>query len=303
MALHSKFGIPTSHYRPSRKMIDQQHEDTKIDYDATERSQLFHVELSVSTSWMLSFLAVTTSCKHGKGGSQRTQASKMLKQVLHFCNITSFPALVVDPALLHACNSPWRKDGWCRCCFKAHSQMLQLYGQHAQLSVDALVFFFREATDATCLSMKDWRTRVVMELTAGVNTYVLGARKSTVSDMPVLISPSKARRLTTLRAVVGTGLATNEDGVRIYKTGGKRCVSEADAEKQTMASYLYDGNSRMGQPLQVGFTADCSTCSGRDTLSVGAYTKFSHSDNPECAMWMPCQGLDAWNSELQHQVG
>ena len=106
-----------------------------------------------------------------------------------------------------------------------------------------------------------------MELAKGVNTFVVPAQRSTVSDMPVLVSPSKARRLSVLRSVVGLGLAKNQDGVRIYKTGGPMCVTEGDAEKQHMASYLFDGDLRMGQSLQVGFTADCSTCSGRDTLT------------------------------------
>ena len=125
----------------------------------------------------------------------------------------------------------------------------------------------------------------------GVNTFVVPARRSTVSDMPVLVSPSKARRLSVLRSVVGVGFALNEDGVRIYKIGAPRCMSQADAEKHVMASYLFDGNRRMGQSLQVGFTADCSTCSGRDTLTVGAFTKFSATDKLECALWLPPQAL------------
>lgn len=125
----------------------------------------------------------------------------------------------------------------------------------------------------------------------GVNQFVVPAQRSTVSDMPVLVSPSKARRLSVLRSVVGVGLALNEDGVRIYKTGAPRATSQADAEKQVMASYLFDGNRRMGQSLQVGFTADCSTCSGRDTLTVGAFTKLSATDKLECALWLPPRAL------------
>ena len=124
-----------------------------------------------------------------------------------------------------------------------------------------------------------------------MNTFVVPAQRSSVSDMPVLVSPSKARRLSVLRSVVGVGLALNEDGVRMYKTGAPRCVSEIDAENQIMASYLFDGNRRMGPSLQVGFTADCSTCSGRDTLTVGAFTKFSATDKLECALWLPPQAL------------
>ena len=37
-------------------MIDQQHEDTTIEYDDTERSQLFHVEVAVSSAWLIAFL-------------------------------------------------------------------------------------------------------------------------------------------------------------------------------------------------------------------------------------------------------
>ena len=66
--------------------------------------------------------------------------------------------------------------------------------------------------------MQDLGRRVIMELAEGVNTFVVPARRSNVSDMPVLVSPSKARRLSYLRSVVGVGLAKNEAGVRIYKT-------------------------------------------------------------------------------------
>ena len=272
-------------------MIDQQHEDTKIEYDDTERSQLFHVEVAVSSAWLIAFFALTMSCKNGRGGSQRSQAARQLKQVLQFCNVSVCHALVVDPGLLHACNLPWRKNGWCKWCFNISSRLDQLFGQQVQFSADALNLFFKEANHNACLSMQDWRSRVVMELAKGVNTFVVPAQRSTVSDMPVLVSPTKARRLSVLRSVVGVGLALNEDGVRIYKTGAPRCMSQADAEKQVMASYLFDGNRRMGQSLQVGFTADCSTCSGRDTLTVGAFTKFSATDKLECALWLPPQAL------------
>ena len=89
-----------------------------------------------------------------------------------------------------------------------------------------------------------------------------------------LVSSGKARRLWVLRAAVGVGVSTNEDGVRIYKIGGERTVTEADAEHFHMASYLFDGNTLLGEALRVGFTADCSTCSASDTLTVAAYTSF-----------------------------
>ena len=132
---------------------------------------------------------------------------------------------------------------------------------------------------------------MILELAEGVNTFVVPARRSTVSDMPVLVSPTNARKLSVLRSVVGVGLAHNEDGVRIYKTGAPGCVSDADAEKQLMASDLFDGNRRMRTSLQVGFTADCSTCSGRDTLTVGAFTNIAATDKLECALWLPPQAL------------
>ena len=71
VTLNSRFGIPASHYRPSRTIIDQQHEGTKIEYDDTERSQLFHVEVAVSTAWLLSLFALIISCTNGRGGSLR----------------------------------------------------------------------------------------------------------------------------------------------------------------------------------------------------------------------------------------
>ena len=67
-------------------------------------------------------------------------------------------------------------------------------------------------------------------------------------------------------------------------------MTEADAEKAHMASYLYNLTKRMGASLQMGFTADCSTCSARDTLTVGAFTRFA-SDGSECAGWLPNQDL------------
>ena len=62
VTLHFRLVIPASHYRPSRKIIDQQYEGTTIEYDDKERVQLFHVEVAVSTAWLLSFFALTVSC-------------------------------------------------------------------------------------------------------------------------------------------------------------------------------------------------------------------------------------------------
>ena len=109
-------------------MIDKQREDTKIEYDDTERSQLFHVEVAVSSAWLIAFFALTMGCKNGRGGSQRSQAGRQLKQILQFCNVSVCHALVVDPGLLHACNLPWMKNGWCKCCFESSSRLVQLFG-------------------------------------------------------------------------------------------------------------------------------------------------------------------------------
>ena len=166
-----------------------------------------------------------------------------------------------------------------------------IYGQAFLKSADALAFFFREAVHASCLAMLSWRHKVVMELATGVNAFVLQANRSTVGEVPLLISPSKARRLSVLRSVVGVGVSTNDDGVRIYKTGCNKTTTEADAEKVHMASYLHSGNSRMGQSLQVSLTADCSTCSARETLTVAVYTRTA-SDGSEFAMWLPLQDLE-----------
>ena len=129
-----------------------------------------------------------------------------------------------------------------------------------------------------------------MEMAAGVNAFVVGVPRSEVSETPVWVSPSKASRLSVLRFVVGVGITKNDDGVRIYKTGCERTVTEADAEKMHMANYLHNGNAQIGSSLQVSITAYCSTVKARDTLTVGAWAKTA-SDGAECAMWLPSQDL------------
>ena len=96
--------------------------------------------------------------------------------------------------------------------------------------------------------------------------------------------------MSVIRAAVGVDASKTEDGVRIYKTGGERAVNEADAENVHMASYLFDGYTRMGEALQVGFPADCSTFSAMDAFTVAVCTTTS-SDGSECALWLPPQDV------------
>ena len=104
---------------------------------------LFIVEVACSTPWLLSFLAVQLNCKHGKGGDKRSLAAQSLKAFLQHCNFSQCCSLRVDPESLQACEDPHRQMGWCNCCFKVHSEIVGLYGQELDKSVDAVGFFSR----------------------------------------------------------------------------------------------------------------------------------------------------------------
>ena len=69
--------------------------------------------------------------------------------------------------------------------FKVHKRMEDLHGLQFHKSADALCLCFKEAVDASCLAMLDWRHRVIMELADGVDTFAMQADMSTVSDVPV----------------------------------------------------------------------------------------------------------------------
>ena len=155
----------------------------------------------------------------------------------------------------------------------------------------AVTTLFSEAIDGGCPALQQWRVMVASDLGEQLDLCVASSNQSSCSDVPVLISPTKARRMTSIlkaQAGVGVGSSDNLNGHKVVIVHGDRATSQREAEQSQMASYLCSGTGLMGSSLQVGMSVDCISVSGREHLSLAAYAKEA-SDGKEAAMWLPSQ--------------
>jgi hypothetical protein len=132
---------------------------------------------------------------------------------------------------------------------------------------------------------------VVSDLAKQLDACVVASSKTSCNDVPVLISPKKARRLTSiLKSQAGVGVGTSDDAgaSKVFVVNRDRGTSQREAESAQMASYLSTGTCLMAGSLQVGMSVDCSSVSSRELLTLAVYTAEA-SDGDEAAMWLPSQ--------------
>ena len=266
--VHSRYGVPECHFRPSQNMVKHK-KDCHV--DDVSLVELHAVEVTASSLWVMAYLAMSCHAKNGKGGSQRQAAANMVTRIFTYCNISECKALDVKPCDLPECPIPFRRDGWCQCCSNVVKVLTAQHGFGWASSILSVSAFFREAVDGGCPALHHWRVMVVSDLAKQLDACVVASSKTSCNDVPVLISPKKARRLTSiLKSQAGVGVGTSDDAgaSKVFVVNRDRGTSQREAESAQMASYLSTGTCLMAGSLQVGMSVDCSSVSSRELLTL-----------------------------------
>ena len=83
---------------------------------------------------------------------------------------------------------------------------------------------------------------------------------------------------------------THANGKLVVSKDAARDKSQMYAEQSQMFSYLADGVAALHSEQQVSLTVDCTSCSGRELLSLAVDSQTSTAEGcGEFAMWLPPQ--------------
>ena len=252
-----------------------------------------HVEIMVSSRWLVGYLVMHMVPKHGVGKDKLAESASLLEAFLKSVSASATTALATSPADLPRCSmGNIDGQGACRHVREVVAKMYVLYGQSwKQHQVHH--FLAETCLHPTCPSLQHWRQLVLQECCTACDAAVgLGGQAlSSCVGASVLVSPNKARRLTSVtRSTPGITIASGQQGC-VFSDGGDRTDAVAFAEKAQLSMYLEHGAEAFDSVVQNYMTVDCSSVSGRELLTLGFGTPACALDKAEYAMWLPCQDM------------
>ena len=252
-----------------------------------------HVEIMVSSRWLVGYLVMHMVPKHGVGKDKLAESASLLEAFLKSVSASVTTALATSPADLPRCSmGNIDGQGACRHVREVVAKMYVLYGQSwKQHQVHH--FLAETCLHPTCPSLQHWRQLVLQECCTACDAAVgLGGQAlSSCVGASVLVSPNKARRLTSVtRSTPGITIASGQQGC-VFSDGGDRTDAVAFAEKAQLSMYLEHGAEAFENVVQNYMTVDCSSVSGRELLTLGFGTPACALDKAEYAMWLPCQDM------------
>ena len=130
------------------------------------------------------------------------------------------------------------------------------------------------------------------QLASSLDDFVLGNGNglACLAGMPVLVSPLKARRMTSVTRV-NPDMAASKSQVGsqlAFERVEQKDTAVARAESCQMAQCLDEGAHKFSGVVLAGLTVDCSYVSAKDQLSLGLCTN-SSCGQQAYAMWLPPQ--------------
>ena len=253
---------------------------------------LHYIEATCTSRWALGFFLAHCIPQSGKLGSadtarlceQRTQA------LLSMADSAPRDSLEV-PADLPLCNAMLPSLGYCLHTSRVVDAIQEELGN--TWTTGAARFLVQSMSYSQCPQLRSWRSAVLQEMSDHLDAFIIsrGDQLCDVSGMPVLISPHKARRLSSLiRGHTGVKVNSSESCKRVIEKSDERDSVNKDAERAEMAAYLEASAEEFAGVTRYGCCVDCSTVRGRDLLTCAAQTPIAASGK-DYATWLPPQDL------------